>query len=101
MTKSTHKWIASRNLIMVSKESGERKMLNIKIGAPWKGGQDEFATCIARYDGLFDGDTTAKGVDTLQALQLASNIDSMLAGFKDRFDFFWVDGDSYEEIQSD
>jgi hypothetical protein len=98
MSKSPNKWIASRELKIVSKETGERKTLRVLIGIPWKGENDEFATCVVRFDGLFECDTTATGVDTLQALQLAANIDLMLAGFKDRFDFYWESGDAYDEL---
>lgn len=87
--------IAERKLIVEIKETGERRELTIRIGAPCWLPDDEFASCPIEWDGLFDQVADAKGIDLLQALQQASNIDPMLDALKGKYNFFWPSGEWY------
>jgi hypothetical protein len=87
--------IAERKLIVKVKETGERKELTIRIGMPYWIPDEEIAACPVEWDGLFERVADAKGIDLLQAIQLASNIDPMLKILQNKYDFFWPSGEGY------
>ena len=88
-------WIAERHLIAEVRLTGERKNFTIRVGKPrWIEGE-EFATCPIEWDGLFDRIADAKGVDLLQAIQQASNIDPMLKMLDGKYRFYYPSGESY------
>lgn len=87
--------IAERILIAEEVSTGLRRGIHIRIGTPYWNEGEEFASCPVEYAGLFEKFADAKGVDTLQALQIATNIDSMLRRLKHKYKFFWATGESY------
>jgi hypothetical protein len=89
------KWIAERRLIAEAVATGERKCVTIRVGIPYWLPDDEFASCPLELDGLFDRVADAKGIDSLQAIQLASNIDLMLESLKGKYKFYWPTGEGY------
>ena len=89
------KWLAERNVVAERIEDGQRTDITFRVGVPyWVEGED-FAYCPWEVDGLLEKVADAAGTDTLQALQLASNIDGFLAAFKDKYNFYWPTGESY------
>lgn len=86
--------IAERHLILEVIESGERRALTIRIGVPYWLPGEQFALCPRQYEGLFDSVADAVGTDTVQALELATDIDSMLRP-QSRYRFYWANGEPY------
>jgi hypothetical protein len=88
-------FIAERKLICEEIATGIRKPIIMRIGLPHWAPGDPFASCPVEYVGLFDEFADAKGVDTLQALQEAANIDVMLRHLGHKYKFFWDSGEAY------
>jgi hypothetical protein len=91
----TQKIIAQRKVICEEISTGIRKYVTIQIGIPYWPRGEEFASCSVKYLGLFDDFADAKGVDTLQALQQAADVDDMLRRLSHKYRFFWESGDPY------
>jgi len=88
--------IAERRLLYSTKGGGERKELVIKIGRPyWL--RDEVAACPLEWEGLFGALPDVQGADLLQALHLAANVEPMLKALRNKYDFYFPNGDSYHE----
>ncbi len=90
------RFIAERRLIAESLENNQRKNIVIRIGIPYWIEENEVAGCSVTFEGLFESFHDLKGIDLLQALQIASNIDIYLAAMSDRFKFFWESGEPYD-----
>lgn len=90
------KVIAERKLLYSAKGSTDRKELTIRIGVPYVDGEG-LTRCPVEWDGLFEEFADIGGMDSLQALQLATNVDSMLEKLQKKFDFYWPSGDPYFE----
>jgi hypothetical protein len=88
--------VAERKLLYSTKDSSDRKELVIRIGAPYVG-KDGMARCPVEWNGLFDEFADMCGMDSLQALQLATDVDSMLGKLRNKYDFFWPSGEPYFE----
>lgn len=88
-------WIAERRLIVEIIATGERKDLTIRIGMPYWLPNEDFASCPIEWEGLFDRVADAKGIDLVQALQQASDIDSMLERLRTKYNFYWPSGEGY------
>ena len=89
------RFIAERKVICEEISTGIRKHVTIRIGVPYWPPGDPFASCPVDFLGLFDEFADAKGVDTLQALELAVNVDDMLRRLGHKYRFFWESGDPY------
>lgn len=89
-------WIAERRLQFSRKGEQNRQELVIRIGMPyWK--EPEVAACAIEFNGLFDEMPDICGIDTLQAVQLASNFENMLEKLSKKYDFFFHTGEPYFE----
>jgi hypothetical protein len=88
--------IAERKLLFSTKGSSDRKELVIRIGAPYVD-KDGMARCPVEWNGLFEEFADMCGMDSVQALQLATNVDSMLEKLRNKYDFFWSSGEPYFE----
>jgi hypothetical protein len=55
-----------------------------------KKGNTVFETIL---EGLFENFADMCGVDSLQALQFAASVDSVLEELRDKYDFFWPSGE--------
>ena len=88
------KTIAERKLFYATKGSSVRKELVVRVGTPYLD-EDGMAKCPVEWDGLFENFADMCGMDLLQALQLATNIDSMLEKLRNKYDFFWSSGEPY------
>jgi hypothetical protein len=89
-------FIAERRLIAESLADGQRRNIVIRVGLPYWIEENELAGCSVIFEGLFESFSDRKGIDLLQALQIASNIDVFLAAMSDRFRFFWESGTPYD-----
>lgn len=96
------KYIAVRKLIAVRIDSGERKEVIYRVGYPYWADGDEFASCPVEFEGIFAQLADTKGVDELQALHLASDLDGFLRMLRSKYEFYWQSGDPYfdDEAQS-
>ena len=102
----SEKPIAERCLFFSAKGESERKRLVIRVFAPRLVDPasapfevaDRTAVCTVKFDGITDetqGDTY--GADSLQALQLAIDIDPILKRLSERYDFYFPTGETYFE----
>ena len=87
--------IVERRLIAESKKDESRKDVIIRVGTPYWIEEGIVAGCAVEYDGLM---TIAdrKGVDPLQALQIALDVDVFLRSMGGEFQFFWPTGELYK-----
>ena len=96
--------IAERHLTFSEKGRPERTALVIRVFAPRLVESDSVsfqiapgtAVCKVVFDGLPEvamGDTF--GADSLQALQLAADIEPVLKRLSDRYDFYFPTGEGY------
>lgn len=98
--------IAQRKLMFSLKGSSERNPFVVQIMAPreLKEGDVEFqftegtAVCIVQFEGL----PSAKpeqiyGADSLQALQLATDVEPILKRLSKKYDLFFPTGEGYFE----
>jgi hypothetical protein len=95
-TETMSNVIAERKLLYSMKDSSDRKELVIRIGAPYVD-KEGMARCPIEWNGLFEEYADMAGMDSLQALQLAANVDSMLGKLRNKYDFFWASGEPYFE----
>lgn len=102
--------IAERRLTFTEKGGSDRKALCIRIFAPQPVDPSSVtfavdahtASCVVKFDGLPDGarqtlgaDCTVFGADSIQALQLAVDVDRVLRRLSSRYDFYFPTGEVY------
>ena len=96
--------IAERRLVFSEKGSSERKSLLIRICAPQPvdPGSVQFrpdadtSSCLVEFDGIPDANRgEIYGADSIQALQLAVDIEPMLKHLSKRYDFYFPTGEDY------
>jgi hypothetical protein len=101
MTKTP---IAERHLFFSAKGESERKPLMIRVFAPKPVDPASVsfqvaagtAVCTVEFDGIPDGTLgDTYGADSLQALQLAVDIEPVLKRLSKRYDFFFPSGEGY------
>lgn len=85
--------IAERRLLMERLDTGERRELVIRIGTPYQKSEYDFR-CPVEYVGLFEKMADISGVDAIQALALACDIDLILKN-QLKYRFYWVNGADY------
>lgn len=88
-------FIAERKLIAVLRDTGERKEVTYRVGVPYWAPGEEFASCPVEFEGIFSELADSKGIDELQALHLASDLDGFLVMLKGKYDFYWLSGEPY------
>lgn len=106
------KWIAERELLYSLKGSDERSNLTVRISEPYllKEGMVGFsfregtAGCTIEFIGLKEGFVyegtnvhEAYGMDTIQAIQIAIDIDSPLKWLSKKYDIYFPCGELYFE----
>ena len=106
------KWIAQRDLRYSRNGMDKRNELIIRISDPYlvKKGTVNFkfsegtAGCTVEVIGLKDGEAFENentheiyGADTLQAIELASNIEPLLKRLSKKYDIYHPTGESYFE----
>lgn len=99
-------WIAKRVLMYSPKGGDERFDLSVCVYEPFElvPGSVNFefnpgtAGCIVQTSGFpRDVTETVYGADSLQALELACNVDGLLRRFRKYFDLYYADGEPYFE----
>jgi len=99
------KYIAERKLFFSEKNSQITKETIIKISEPFVVTENDVkfpvdgvtSGCHVEIEGLNENGFTLYGMDSLQAINLASNIDPLLEKLGDKYDFFWSTGEPYFE----
>ena len=96
--------IAERHLVFSEKGNSERRRLAVRIFAPKPVDPTSVsfqvslgtAVCTVELDGI-PGETPRDtyGADSLQALQLAADIEPVLKRLSHRYDFYFPTGEGY------
>jgi len=96
--------IAQRNLLFSLKGQSLRRPLAIRVYAPvpvppesplYRPDQ-ETASCRVEFDGIAAGSLSdTYGADTLQALQLAADVEPILRRLSKDYDFYFPTGEGY------
>jgi hypothetical protein len=97
--------IATRHLLFSTKDNATRKRLTVGLCAPVVVAQDEvqypvdgvMSKCHVDFVGLDEHSFDVFGTDSLQAISLASNIESVIKRLSQEYDFFWSTGEPYFE----
>lgn len=97
------KYIAERRLLYSLKGSSVRKALVVRISAPYVVDENMIghpvaegvAGCSVEFDGLSGESFDVYGTDTLQAVNMASNIEAVLERLSKKYDFYWPTGEPY------
>ncbi len=104
-----NKYIAERKLLQAGKGSDEREELIIRIGIPYVVDQNDVnfpidegvSGCTTEFDGLLDISTEETyGTDSLQAIQLAVNVEPILERLRRKYDFYFPTGEGYFDSQN-
>lgn len=98
-------YIAERHLLFCIKNGGVRKKLTVGICAPKVVAQGKvqfpvdgvMSMCHVDMVGLDEHGFDVYGTDSMQAINLASNIESIIKRLSDEYDFFWATGEPYFE----
>jgi hypothetical protein len=99
-------YAAERKLLVARKGSKTRTELSIKVGLPYIVSKesvafkvdDETAACEIDIIGLSKPfNEIAYGADLLQALQLSADIEPVLKSLSSKYDFYFLNGDTYFE----
>ncbi len=98
-------FIASRKLLFAEKGERTRHEIEVKISAPYVVQQSDVdfpvdgvvTGCRVEIEGLDEKGCDFYGVDALQAINMASNIEPLLQRLSRKYDFFWLTGEPYFE----
>ncbi len=96
-------YIAERKLLYSKKDSSEQKEFSIRISKPFvveknmatSPIKEGFVGCNIEIIGLDEEYPTVYGTDSLQAVNLASNMEPFLKRLQKKYDIFWADGNPY------
>jgi hypothetical protein len=96
-------FIAQRRLLYSRKGSDVRHEFSIRLGVPYTVEEDSHpagkgaAGCHVELRGLEETYPDVYGVDSLQAVNLASDVEPLLRRLQKKYDLFWLSGDPYFE----
>lgn len=97
------KVVAERKLLYSQKGETKRKSLIVKVSTPHLVDENSvdfafaqgIARCTIEFDGIPEKDVDVFGADTLQALNLATDVEGYLKGLQKKYDLFWLSGEPY------
>jgi len=97
--------IAERNLSCCVKGSDARIELTIRIGKPFPVTdgmvnfkvEGSFFGCSIDVIGIEEKHPDVFGADSMQAVNIASNIEPFLRRLKNKYDLYWLSGEPYFE----
>lgn len=100
-----HKYIAERKLFYSHKGSAEKNAFVIRISLPFEVNQSmvdhpvaqDYSGCHIQIDGLPEIYPDVYGADSIQALNLATNLEAFLRRLQKKYDLFWASGEPYFE----
>ena len=103
MDTNMKKIIAERELLYSLKGSSARERLVVRISAPYLVDENTVnfkfdpgtAGCRIEFDNLPESDIEVHGVDTVQALHFASDLEPYLKGLEKKYDIYWSSGEPY------
>jgi hypothetical protein len=96
-------YIAERHLLFSEKGGSAIRNLWVRVSAPSPIDQetvkfpvdDDMAVCHVEFNGLDEYSFDVYGMDSLQAVNMASNIDAVLERLGKKYDFYWSSGEPY------
>jgi len=96
-------FVMHRNLLYSLRGQSERLPFIVRIGAPrpLEAGTARFsfdagaAACTVQLEGDVTTQVEVHGIDSLHALSQALDIDPLLRGLSDKYDFYWATGEPY------
>ena len=97
-------FIAERKLLYSLKGDNTRKEFVIRLGAPYfvQGGMVNFSVgeegcwgCHVEIEGLNEKYSEIYGTDSLQAVNIASNVEHFLKRLQEKYDLYWSSGEPY------
>jgi hypothetical protein len=99
------RYIAERHLWFSKKGEETRNRLTVGVCAPVVVSQNEaqypvdgvISQCHVEMEGLSEHSFDVVGTDSMQAVNLASNIEVVIKRLSDEYDFFWATGEPYFE----
>jgi len=99
------KYIAERKLLFSEKGDQTTKEVVIRISEPFIATEENSSFpvdgvasgCHVEIEGLDEPGYDLYGMDSLQAINLASNIEPLIERLSDKYDFFWRTGEPYFE----
>jgi hypothetical protein len=99
------RYIAERHLWFSKKGDAVRHKLIVGLCAPVVVAQDEvrypvdgvMSRCHVEIEGLNDYSFDIFGTDSMQAINLASNIEDVIKRLSKEYEFFWDTGEPYFE----
>ena len=98
------KYIAERKLFYTNKGEFERKEFSIRIGYPYQAeqskvnftiGDSDVFGCSIEIIGIPEKEHDVYGVDSVQAINIASNIEPLLERLQKKYNIYWQDGEPY------
>jgi len=98
-------YIAERTLLYSEKNTQTTKKMVVKISEPYIATENDVtfpvdgvtAGCHVEIEGLDEAGYELYGMDSLQAINLASNIDPLIERLSGKYDIFWHTGEPYLE----
>jgi len=97
-------FIAERKLLYSLKGGNTRKELVIRLGAPYfvQEGMVNFSVgekgcwgCHIEIEGLNEKYSEVYGADSLQAVNIASDVEPFLKRLQEKYDLYWSSGEPY------
>jgi hypothetical protein len=100
-----NKYIAERKLLFSEKNNRTQRELIVKVSAPRTIEQHtvkfpvngDMAVCHVEFDGLNEHSFDVYGMDSLQAINMASDIETIIERLSSKYDFYWSTGEPYFE----
>jgi hypothetical protein len=105
VTTSNLRYIAQRKVFASKKGNAIKQEVVIRITEPYivQQGDVKFPAdgiisgCKVEIEGLDEPGFSVYGMDSLQAINIASNIEPLLQRLSEDYDFFWISGEPYFE----
>ena len=96
-------FVAERNLLYSLKGSDKRKRFVIRISVPYLVHEnmvgfsvgEGFYGCQVEIEGINETYPDVYGADSLQAINIASNVEPFLRRLQKKYDIYWLSGDPY------
>lgn len=95
-------YVAERILLYSIKGESQKTKFTVKIAHPYAVDQDKVNfdigsgvyACDIEVEGL-NGSSVVYGVDSVQALNMATDLESLFRRLQKKYDLYWMDGDPY------
>ena len=102
-------YIAERKLLYSFKGRAEKNEVVVLIGAPYQVERDMvnfsigdgLVGCRIEIEGLPTKGHDVYGVDSVQVLHIACNIESLLERLQKKYDLYWLTGEPYFECDDE